>query len=59
MLAGSTVDGHFGGVIVYYAPYAIGSYAEGSYQATIPQTLFREDLRPLFRDLFAGDPVAP
>lgn len=53
-LAPSTEAGKFGGLFVYYDPYAVGSYAEGSYSLTIPQAVFSEDMRPQFKSLFGG-----
>ncbi len=53
-LAPSTEADRFGGVFVYFDPYAVGSYAEGPYTLTIPQVVFREDLQKEFQPLFAG-----
>lgn len=53
-LAPSTEADKFGGLFVYYDPYAVGSYAEGSYSISIPQSVFSEDLRPQYRGLFSG-----
>jgi len=53
-LAPSTEADRFGGVFVYFDPYAVGSYAEGPYTLTIPQVVFREDLKKEFQPLFAG-----
>jgi hypothetical protein len=53
-LAPSTEADRFGGVFVYFDPYAVGAYAEGPYTLTIPQEVFREDLRKEFQPLFAG-----
>ncbi len=53
-LAPSTDADKFGGLFVYYDPYAVGSYAEGSYSLSIPQSVFSEDLRPQFKSLFGG-----
>ena len=53
-LAPSTEADKFGGLFVYYDPYAVGSYAEGSYTLTIPQAVFSEDMRPQFKSLFGG-----
>lgn len=53
-LAPSTDADKFGGLIVYFDPYAVGSYAEGAYTLTIPQDVFREDLRAAYKPLFAG-----
>jgi hypothetical protein len=56
-LAPSNVAGKFGGLYVYFDPYAVGSYAEGSYQVAIPHEVFAEDLKAPFKTLFAGSPV--
>jgi hypothetical protein len=53
-LAPSNEPNKFGGVYVYYNPYVVGSYAEGSYALTIPQQVFAEDLKPEFKALFGG-----
>lgn len=53
-LAPSSEAGKFGGVYVFYNPYAVGSYAEGAYTLTVPQQVFAEDLKPEFKPLFAG-----
>lgn len=54
-LAPSTEADRFGGLFVYYDPYAVGSYAEGPYSLVIPQSVFREDVRPQYKALFSGD----
>mgnify|MGYP003647898001 FL=1 len=56
-LAASTEAGRFGGFIVHFAPYEIGSYAEGAYKVTVPQAVFHDFLKPEYADLFAGEPV--
>jgi hypothetical protein len=53
-LAPSSEPDRFGGLFVYYEPYAVGAYAEGSYQLAVPQEVFAEDMRPEFRKLFSG-----
>lgn len=53
-LAPSTEAGKFGGLYVFYDPYAVGSYAEGAYTLTIPQQVFAEDLKPEYKKLFGG-----
>lgn len=53
-LAPSTDADTFGGLFVYYDAYAVGSYAEGPYTLTIPQAVFREDMRPQYKPLFSG-----
>ena len=56
-LVASTQAGTFGGFVVHFAPYEIGSYAEGAYKAVVPQSVFRDFLKPDYAALFAGEPV--
>jgi len=56
-LVASTEAGRFGGFVVHFAPYEIGSYAEGAYKAVVPQSVFRDFLKPEYAGLFAGGPV--
>jgi hypothetical protein len=53
-LAPSNEAGKFGGVYVYYAPYAVGSNAEGPYRLTVQQGVFAQDLKAEYKPLFAG-----
>jgi hypothetical protein len=53
-LAPSSTPGKFGGIFVYYDPYAVGAYAEGPYKLTVQQAVFAEDLKPEFKTMFAG-----
>ncbi len=53
----STVPGRFGGYAVHFSPYEIGSYAEGAYHITVPQSSFREELKQPYTNLFDGEPV--
>jgi hypothetical protein len=55
VLAPSNIAGRFGGVYVYYEPYAVGAYVEGPYIITVQQEIFGEDLRPEFKSLFGGE----
>ena len=55
-LAPSDQPGKAGGVIVLFAPYAIGPYADGPYEITLPQQAFHEALAPTYADDFAGRP---
>ena len=55
-LAASTTPGKFGGVTFLFDPYAIGSYAEGEYEITIPQSALRSVLAPDWAEEFAGEP---
>jgi Deacetylase PdaC len=54
----STLPDRFGGYAVHFAPYDIGSYAEGSYHVTIPQSVFRDAVKQQYLALFDGEPVA-
>jgi hypothetical protein len=58
-LAPSNTAGKFGGIYVYFDPYAIGAYAEGSYEVAVQQDVFAEDLKPEFKALFAGTAPPP
>lgn len=55
--AGSKSGSGFGGLHVFYQPYVVGSYAEGSYEFTIPAEVFIEDVAKDYRQLFTGDPA--
>lgn len=56
-LIASTMAGKLGGLALHYAPYEIGSYAEGAYHITLPQADFRTLLKPEYQTLFAGAPA--
>jgi hypothetical protein len=58
-LAPSNIADKFGGIYVYFDPYAIGAYAEGSYEVVVQQDVFAEDLKPEFKALFAGTAPPP
>ena len=49
LLAASTEAGKAGGITVVFSPYDIGSYAEGSYQVTVPAG----DLAPILTEAWA------
>ena len=53
----STVPGKFGGYAVHFAPYDIGSYAEGAYHITIPQSAFKAGVKQQYMALFEGEPT--
>lgn len=55
--AESTEADRFGGLHVLYAPYVVGSYAEGGYDLTIPVDVFADDLTDEYAELFGGKPV--
>ncbi|WP_022698625.1 DUF3298 and DUF4163 domain-containing protein [Euryhalocaulis caribicus] len=56
-LVPSTEDGKAGGIKLYYPPYAVGPYAEGSYEIVLPQADIAQYIAPAYRDLFAGGPA--
>ena len=56
-LIASTEEGKLGGFALHFAPYEVGSYAEGAYHITIPQSEFHQYLKTAYADLFAGEPV--
>lgn len=57
-LVDATAPGKFGGYVVHFAPYEIGSFAEGAYHVTIPQSDFKTHIRSHFSGLFEGVPIA-
>lgn len=54
-LAPSTEADKSAGLISYFSPYAVGSYAEGPYTAFVPWTAFKADLSPQGLALFGGE----
>lgn len=54
-LAPSTVAGKSAGLEFYYSPYAVGSYAEGSYIVFVPWETFKAHLSPQGAAIFAGN----
>jgi hypothetical protein len=55
VLAPSTVAGKSSGLVFYFSPYAVGSYAESSYTAFVPWADFRALLPPAGEAIFAGE----
>jgi len=53
-LASSTVPGKSAGLVFLYSPYAVGAYAEGSYEAFVPWETFKSFLTPEGAAIFAG-----
>ncbi|MEJ8571351.1 Gmad2 immunoglobulin-like domain-containing protein [Microbaculum marinum] len=45
------------GITVHFPPYAVGAYAEGSYEVFIPAEVFAPYLTPEYASLFGGEPV--
>ncbi len=56
VLNASSQPGKFGGLTVLFSPYAIGSYAEGSYEIVIPAAKLKPILKADRAGLFAGEP---
>lgn len=54
-LAPSTEAGKSAGLIVYFSPYAVGSYAEGPYTVFVPFKEFAQYLSPTGTALFGGE----
>lgn len=46
--------GRAGGLTFLIAPYAVGPYAEGAYEVTLPAAAVRPHLAPAYADEFAG-----
>jgi hypothetical protein len=57
-LASSTETGKSAGLVFNYSPYAVGSYAEGSYEAFVPWDVLKPYLTPEGIALFGGSPPA-
>lgn len=57
VLAPGSVGGKAGGLTFLIGPYQVGPYAEGGYEVTLPQSLFRDLFAPAYADEFAGEPV--
>ncbi len=57
VLIPATADGKIGAVDALYAPYDVGSYAEGPYEIRVPQTMLGDVLAPEFADQFGGEAV--
>ena len=56
-LVASVEAGKIGGLALHFAPYDIGSYAEGAYHVTIPQEAFAALLKPHYAGAFGGEPA--
>jgi len=54
-LAPSSEAGKSAGLLLYFSPYAVGGYVEGSYTAYLPWATFKDDLSPEGVALFGGD----
>lgn len=55
LLAPSTETGKSSGLEFQYGPYAVGAYAEGSYQAFVPWSVLKPFLSPEGLAIFGGD----
>lgn len=55
LLAPSTETGKSSGLEFQYGPYAAGAYAEGSYDAFVPWTVFKSFLSPEGLAIFGGE----
>ncbi len=53
----STEPGKVGGITVMFSPYDIGSYAEGSYEVTLPASELTPILTETWLPRFGGEPV--
>lgn len=53
-LVPSSEAGKSAGLVFYFSPYAVASYAEGSYSAFVPWPTFKDDLAPEGVALFGG-----
>lgn len=53
-----SANGKAGGITFLMPPYAVGAYAEGPYEVTVPFDVFRAQLAPAYADEFAGRPQA-
>ena len=57
ILIPSTLDGKIGAIDALYAPYEVGAYAEGPYEARIPQSQLKGLIAPAYADQFAGEAI--
>lgn len=57
VLAQSATPGKLGGLTFVFDPYAIGSYAEGPYEATVPYAAFKTIVAPAYAGEFADGPL--
>ena len=56
VLAQGVTPGKAGGLLFLIAPYLVGSYSEGSFEITVPQSAFRGMIAPAYADEFSGEP---
>lgn len=55
LLAPSTENGKSSGLEFQYGPYAVGAYAEGSYEAFVPWSVLKPFLSPEGMAIFGGE----
>ena len=53
----SDVRGRAAGLRIWYAPYAVGAYVEGSFEVFVPHPVFSKFLTSYYKDAFAGKSV--
>lgn len=46
------------GLVYHFAPYAVGSYAEGPYEAAVPASVFLDQLSPTYSGAFSDEALA-
>jgi hypothetical protein len=57
VLAASAVPNKLGGLTFVFDPYAIGSYAEGPYEVTVPYDAIKGVIAPAYAGEFVGGPL--
>ncbi len=45
------------GIVIHFAPYEVGAYAEGMYSVLVPVSVFQTHLKEDFAGFFGGKPV--
>ena len=45
------------GIIIHFAPYEVGAYAEGMYSVFVPVSVFQKHLKEDFAGFFGGKPI--
>ena len=58
VMIAASIPGKIGAVDIVYAPYEVGSYAEGPYFIRLPQTVFKPYVKSTYHNAFDGE-VAP
>ncbi|NBB51077.1 DUF3298 domain-containing protein [Rhizobium sp. CRIBSB] len=57
VLAPGNLGGKAGGLVFLIGAYQVGPYAEGAYEISVPQAVFRSLLAPAYADEFGGAPL--